>query len=66
VELTETQGWKADIDDCLASAADKGNAIASSQYSLRQKLTLLSENVVMAAAYKLTAGGFKLSSVAHR
>jgi hypothetical protein len=63
VELTATLGWKADIDDCLASAAEKVNAIASSQYSLRQKLTLLSENVVTAAAYKLSAGGFTPSSL---
>jgi hypothetical protein len=64
VELIATLGWKADIDDCMASAAEKVNAIASSQYSPLQKLTLLNEIVVTAAAYKLSAGDFTPSSVA--
>jgi hypothetical protein len=51
VELTATLDWKTDTDDCLAAIEDKVTTIANSPYSQRQKLMLLSENVVAAAAY---------------
>ena len=64
IKLTATLSWQADITDCLATATNKFNAIVAASYSYLQKLMLLSDNVVMAAAYKLEAGGFTPSSAA--
>jgi len=64
IELTATRSWQSDITDCLATAANKCNAIMAAPYFYHQKLMLMRDNAVMAAAYKLEAGGFMPSSAA--
>ena len=57
VDLTATLQWNHDLRSTQEKIDARTATLLRSPYSIRQRLLLLSENIVSGAAYKAVAGG---------
>ena len=58
VDLTATLQWNHDLHNLQEKVNTRAAKLLRSPYSIRQRLILLSENIVSGAAYKAVAGGY--------
>ena len=58
VDLTATLQWNHDLHNLQEKVNARAAKLLRSPYSIRQRLILLSENIVSGAAYKAVAGGY--------